>query len=139
MSDDRRYDERPPARPSDPESALPQKPTEPSKQPGCFLLVLVFIAIVVLGALAAMGIPNLVRGEPFFGSQQPDVRQQVREAADKYFGESNMNSIYVTGTSRLCNDLEAGMAAEQSLVDADPVTAAFYTEIAVPIMCPELR
>lgn len=67
----------------------------------------------------------------------PTDRQLVRKAADEYFGESSTNSIYVTGASKLCYDLESGMSAEASLEGALPVVFAFYTEIAVPILCPE--
>jgi len=137
MSSERPHDERPAARPRDPESARPQTPEVQSKQPSCLLVVGGFVLVAVLAALAVFGISNLAKGEPFFGSQEPDARQQVREAADEYFGESSINSICVTGTNRLCKDLEAGISAEASLADANPITAAFYTEIAVPIMCPE--
>lgn len=68
-------------------------------------------------------------------SAEPSPRQLVKEAADEYFG-GGLTQIYVTGTSKLCNDLESGISAEQSLVDATPEAYVFYTTIAVPIMCP---
>lgn len=69
-------------------------------------------------------------------SSEPSPRQLVREAADEYFG-GGLTQIYVTGTSKLCNDLEDGISAEQSLAGATPEAYVFYTTIAVPIMCPE--
>lgn len=69
-------------------------------------------------------------------SSEPSPRQLVKEAADEYFG-GGLTQIYVTGTSKLCNDLEGGISAEQSLVGATPEAYVFYTTIAVPIMCPE--
>lgn len=139
MSDERPYDQRPTAQPSDPESARPQTPEKEAKPPSCLGIILGIAAVAVAGGLLAFGISNLAKGDPFFGSQEPDVQQQVLEAADEYFGGGGSKAIYFTGTSKLCYDLDAGMTAEQSLVGADPITAAFYTEIAVPIMCPEHR
>lgn len=70
-------------------------------------------------------------------STEPSPRELVREAADEHFGESSINQIYVTGTSQLCNDLERGQSSVDSLAGATPEAYAFYTLVAVPIMCPE--